>query len=299
MPVCIEMAQLTKRYGSTLAVDALTLEVEKGEVIGLLGPNGAGKSTTLYMLAGLARPTSGSVSIFGKDLRRHLLEVLSRTGVLVERPAFYDYLSARDNLLLCARLARQDVTVDRALDRVGLLRSSGQKVGAFSTGMRQRLGLAQAILLEPEVLLLDEPATGLDPEATQQLIRLLRRLADEANVTIVYSSHMLHEVEGLCDRVAIIDEGKLIACEKTDTLLSYDQSRVEVLVDAPEAAAKRLEAEEWVESATLGPGRVAVNLREPNAQRLTAFLVGLGYRVSGVIPRRRTLQDYFLKVLNQ
>ena len=299
MPVCIEMAKLTKRYGSTLAVDALTLDVEKGEVLGLLGPNGAGKSTTLYMLAGLARPTSGSVSVFGKDLRRNLLNILSRTGVLVERPAFYDYLSARDNLLLCARLARQDVTVDRVLDRVGLLRSSGQKVGTFSTGMRQRLGLAQAMLLEPELLLLDEPATGLDPEATQQLMRLLRRLADEANVTIVYSSHMLHEVEGLCDRVAIMDEGKLVACEKTDTLVSYDQSRVDVLVDAPEAAAKRLEAEDWVESATVGPGRVAVTLREPNAQRLTAFLVGLGYRVSGVIPRRRTLQDYFLKVLNQ
>ena len=299
MPVCIEMAKLTKRYGSTLAVDALTLEVETGEVLGLLGPNGAGKSTTLYMLSGLARPTSGSVSVFGKDLRRNLLEILSRTGVLVERPAFYDYLSARDNLLLCARLARREVTVDRVLDRMGLLRSSSRKVGTFSTGMRQRLGLAQAILLEPDLLILDEPATGFDPEATQQLVRLLRRLADEANVTIVYSSHMLHEVEGLCDRVAIIDEGKLIACEKTDTLVSYDQSRVDVLVDAPEAAAKRLEAEEWVESATVGPGRVAVTLREPNAQRLTAFLVGLGYRVSGVIPRQRTLQDYFLKVLNQ
>ena len=299
MPVCIQTTDLTKRYGATLAVDTLTLEVETGEVLGLLGPNGAGKSTTLYMLAGLVRPTSGSVSVFGKDLRRNLLEILSKTGVLVERPAFYDYLSARDNLLLCARLARQDVTVDRVLDRVGLLRSSGQKVGTFSTGMRQRLGLAQAILLEPGLLLLDEPATGLDPEATQQLMYLLRRLADEAKVTIVYSSHMLHEVEGLCDRVAIIDEGKLIACEKTDTLLSYDQSRVDVLVDAPEAAAKRLEAEEWVESAMVGPGRVAVTLREPNAQQLTAFLVTLGYRVSGVIPRRRTLQDYFLKVLNQ
>ena len=299
MPVCIEMAKLTKRYGSTLAVDALTLEVETGEVLGLLGPNGAGKSTTLYMLAGLVRPTSGSVSILGKDLRRNLLEILSRTGVLVERPAFYDYLSARDNLLLCARLARREVTVDRVLDRMGLLRSSSRKVGTFSTGMRQRLGLAQAILLEPDLLILDEPATGFDPEATQQLMHLLRRLADEANVTIVYSSHMLHEVEGLCDRVAIIDEGKLIACEKTDTLVSYDQSCVDVLVDAPEAAAKRLEAEDWVESATVGPGRVAVTLREPNAQRLTAFLVGLGYRVSGVIPRRRTLQDYFLKVLNQ
>lgn len=299
MPVCIEMAKLTKRYGSTLAVDALTLEVETGEVLGLLGPNGAGKSTTLYILAGLVRPTSGSVSVFGKDLRRNLLEILSRTGVLVERPAFYDYLSARDNLLLCARLARREVTVDRVLDRMGLLRWSSRKVGTFSTGMRQRLGLAQAMLLEPELLILDEPATGFDPEATQQLMHLLRRLADEANVTIVYSSHMLHEVEGLCDRVAIIDEGKLIACEKTDTLVSYDQSCVDVLVDAPEAAAKRLEAEEWVESATVGPGRVAVTLREPNAQRLTAFLVGLGYRVSGVIPRRRTLQDYFLKVLNQ
>jgi len=299
MPACLEMSDLTKRYGAALALDGLTLEVEAGEALGLLGPNGAGKSTTLYMLVGLVRPTSGSVSVFGKDLRQNLMEILSRTGVLVERPVFYDYLSAHDNLLLCARLARQDVTVDRALDRVGLLRSSGKKVGTFSTGMRQRLALAQAILLEPELLILDEPATGLDPEATQQLTRLLRRLADEANVTIVYSSHMLHEVEGLCDRVAIINEGKLVACEQTDTLLSYDQSRVDVLVDAAEAAARRLDAEDWVESTETHAGRVCVTLREPNAQQLTAFLVGLGFRVSGVIPRRRTLQDYFLKVLNQ
>ena len=151
MAVCIQTVELVKRYGSTVAVDHLSLEVQSGEVLGLLGPNGAGKSTTIGMLAGLIRPTSGSISIFGKDTRRQFIEIISRTGVVCERPAFYDHLSVRENLLILARLARREVTVDKTLDRVGLLHAAGTKAHALSMGMRQRLGLAQALLLEPAV----------------------------------------------------------------------------------------------------------------------------------------------------
>jgi ABC-2 type transport system ATP-binding protein len=249
------------------------------------------------MLTGLVKPTSGRVAIFGKDLHKHFLEIIAQVGVLVERPSFYDYLSARDNLRLCARLAGRAVPVDRALDRVGLLSVAGHKVETFSMGMRQRLGLAQAILLEPSLLILDEPANGLDPEATQETLRLLRRLADESRVTIVFASHMLHEVEALCDRVAIVHNGRLLTCERTDALLSYDQSRVEVLIDVPEAAARRLREQAWVESVEVHTGRIEVALREANAHQLTAFLVGAGFKLAGVIPRRMTLQDYFLKVV--
>ncbi|HIJ66426.1 MAG TPA: ABC transporter ATP-binding protein [Candidatus Hydrogenedentes bacterium] len=296
---CIKTENLTKCYGRTVAVGGLSLEVDTGEVFGLLGPNGAGKSTTLYMLAGLVPPTSGSISIFGKDRRKRYLDVASRMGVLVEHPTFYDYLSARANLLLVTKLANRHVSVDRVLDLVGLLDEAKDKVGTFSSGMRQRLGLAQALVTEPELLVLDEPTNGLDVEGTHEILELLRRLAAESNVTIVVSSHMLHEVETLCDRVAVINKGRLVSCSPMDTLLSYDQTDVEVLLDAPEAAARRLALESWVESAEVEPGRLRVRIREANAHQLTAFLVSGGYRVSGVIPRRRTLHDYFLRVLNR
>lgn len=298
MAVCIQTVELVKRFGSTPAVDHLNLEVQSGEVLGLLGPNGAGKSTTIGMLAGLIRPTSGLISVFGKDLRRHFLEIMSRMGVVCERPAFYGHLSARENLLILARLARREVTVDRVLDRVGLLHAAGKKVQTLSMGMRQRLGLAQALLLEPELLILDEPANGLDPEATREMLGLLRQLANEAHVTIVLSSHMLHEVEELCDRVAIINKGRLVSCERTDALLSYDQTHAEVLIDAAEAAAKRLVDMAWVVSVEARPGRLDVVLRDANVHQLNSFLLNTGYRVAGIMPRRRTLQDYFLKVLN-
>jgi len=298
MALCVQISQLTKWFGKTCAVDGLSLEVESGEVLGLLGPNGAGKSTTLYMLCSLIPPSSGAITIFGRELHRHFLEIAPRMGVLPERPVFHDYMSVRDNLLLSARLAGRNVTVDRALDRVGLLQVGHDRVGTLSSGMRQRLGLAQALLLEPELLLLDEPTSGMDPESSQEVLALLRRLAEEARVTILFSSHMLHEVQELCDRVAVINKGRLVACDHVDALLTYDQSHVEVLVDAPEAVAKRLSEQPWVLTAEVRPGRVQVALREPNVHHLTSFLVGQGFRLSGIVPRRRTLQDYFLKVLN-
>ena len=299
MPSCVETTDLTKCYGSVVAVGGLSLEIDAGEVFGLLGPNGAGKSSTLYMLTGLVRPTSGGVTIFGKDLRRGFLEIAGRMGVLVERPSFYNHMTARDNLLLLARLCGRRVTVDRALDRVGMLWAANQKVATFSHGMRQRLGLAQALLTEPELLVLDEPTNGLDAESTRDTLKLLRLLAEQAKVTIIVSSNLLHEVETLCDRVAIMNRGRLLACERTDKLLSYDPKQVEVLVESPESAAKRLMDQPWVASVELHHGKITVKLGEGNIHQLTSFLVSSGYIVSGIIPQRRSLQDFFLKVLER
>jgi ABC-2 type transport system ATP-binding protein len=163
--------------------------------------------------------------------------------------------------------------------------------------MRQRLALAQALLLDPDLLILDEPTTGLDAEATQDVLALLRRLAVDAKVTILLSSHMLHDVEALCDRVAVMNHGRLLACDKTENLLAYDESIVEVVTDTGDAAAKRLRQEEWVAAVEVKPGRLVVRLRTGSAHHLNSYLVGAGYRVSALLPRRRTLHEYFLDVL--
>jgi ABC-2 type transport system ATP-binding protein len=298
MPTCLHIANVTKHYGSTVAVSDFSLEVEAGEVLGLLGPNGAGKSTTLLMVAGLVRPNAGSITVFGKDVRKHFVEVAGRMGVATEMPSFYEYLTVRRNLRLQARLARREVNIDRILDLLGLLRVAGKKAGHLSRGQRQRLGLAQALLTEPDLLLLDEPTAGLDVEATQEVLRLLRRLREKAGVTIVFSSHLMREVESLCDRVAIMNEGKLLTCDRTDALLTYDGHHVEVLLEGGERAAKRLAEQPWVIDVRVNPGRLAVHLGEGSPNQLNSFLVNAGYQVTGLIPRRHTLQDFFLKIMN-
>lgn len=299
MAACIRLNELTKRYRATLAVNALTLEIEQGEVFGLLGSNGAGKSTSLQMMCGLTRPTSGSISVFGRDYHEHRLEIAGRVGVMPERPAFYDNLSVTKNLALLARLSHREVTIDRTLDLVGMLHLSDQKVGTLSGGMRQRLGLAQAFLTEPELLILDEPTNGLDVEQSHEVVRLLRHLADDAKVTIVLTSHTMDEAEALCDRVAVMNAGRLVTCDETDALLSYDKTHLEVLLDTPEPAGRRLREEEWVHSVEVKRHSLLVRLHEPNPHQLNAFLISNGYQISGLLPRRRTLQEYFLKALNE
>ena len=298
MATCIQMKNLRKKYGPNVAVNDLTLDIEAGEVFGLLGPNGAGKSTTLYMLTNLVRPTSGEVRIFGKNIRTNFIDIANRIGVLVERPTFYEHMTVEKNMKLTARLANRNVTISRALELAGLRHMADERVSTLSHGTRQRLGLALAFLTEPELLILDEPTNGLDVEHTQEILGTLRHLANEAKVTIVISSHMMHEVELLCDRVAVINRGNLVSCDSTEALLTYDRSLLEIHTDAPEAAAKRLNEEAWVEVAEPHPGKVIVHLTEANPDRLIAFLVNNGIRVEAAIPRRRTLQEYFLKVLN-
>lgn len=298
MPPCVSFSKVSKFYGSHFAVGGFSLDIAPGETVGLLGPNGAGKSTILYMLTGLVRPTSGSVSIFGKDVRTNFISVAHRIGALVERPAFYDYLTVRKNLKIQASLCGREVNLDRALDLTNMLEYASEKTGTLSQGLRQRLGLALAMLSEPELLVLDEPTSGLDAESTQDILTLLRRLGEETRVTILFSSHLMHEVESLCSRVAIINKGRLVSYEETASLISYDRSQVEVLIEGAENAAKRLRDQAWVVGVTHKPGRLYVHLRDENVHQLNSFLVHAGYQVSGVIPRRRTLQDYFLKVLN-
>jgi len=209
----IEVNGLTKRYGHTVAVDGIDLKIEAGEVFGLLGPNGSGKTTTILMLLGLTEPTGGTVSVLGFDPLRRPLQVKRRVGYLPDMVGFYDHLSAFENLAYTARLIGLDSTesasrINKALDRVGLGDVARQRVSTFSHGMRQRLGIAELLVKEARIAILDEPTNGLDPQATQELLGLIGELRADG-MTIVLSSHLLGLVQSICDRVALFRKGHI------------------------------------------------------------------------------------------
>lgn len=205
---------LTKRYGRFVAVDALELTLQRGEVFGLLGPNGAGKTTTILMLLGLTERSAGQVQVLGFDPARQPLQVKARVGYLPDAVGFYDELTARENLIYIAKLngiPRVEAyrRLDTAIDRMGLHEAKNQRVGTFSRGMRQRLGVAELLLKEPQVIIMDEPTLGLDPEAARQFLQLILDLKHEG-ITIMLSSHLLHQVQAVCDRVGLFHKGRLV-----------------------------------------------------------------------------------------
>jgi ABC-2 type transport system ATP-binding protein len=211
-PYAIETKGLTKHYGKHPAVLDLDLRVPPGVVFGFLGRNGAGKTTTIGMLCGLLRPTGGQAWILGHETRRDLRPALRRTGVLLDRPAFYPYLSGKENLWAVAQAlgGAAPSRIFEVLAVVELDDRAGDRFGAYSAGMKQRLGLAAALLNDPDLLILDEPTTGLDPIGQRDIRQMVRRLAGETGKTIFFSSHQLREVEQICDQVAIIDRGRLV-----------------------------------------------------------------------------------------
>ncbi len=219
----IETHGLTKRYGDKTAVDSLTLEIGRGEVFGLLGPNGAGKTTTILMLLGLTEPSGGSARVVGADPTRDPLSIKSRVGYLPDEVGFYSDLTARENLRYTAALNRlrrevADDRIERVLDDVGLTDDADHKVGTYSRGMRQRLGVADALVKHPAVLILDEPTVNIDPEGVRELLLLVERLRSDQGVTVVLSSHLLHQVQQVCDRIGIFVAGRLEACGTIDEL---------------------------------------------------------------------------------
>ena len=243
----IRTFDLTKRFKQLTAVDQLSFEVRRGEVFGFLGPNGAGKTTTIAMLLGLVRPTAGSAEVLGKDIRRGFSSALRKVGAIVETPAFYPYMSGSDNLKIIARIIGNDAEdrIPTLIEGVGLKGRGEDKVGTYSTGMRQRLGLASAMLGDPELLILDEPTNGLDPAGMQEMRVFIRQLSDEEGKTIFLSSHLLHEVEQVCDRVLILNKGKAIAQGDVSELLSHTDT-VEMRIANIERAGQILSAIDWV-----------------------------------------------------
>ncbi|MCJ7704056.1 MAG: ABC transporter ATP-binding protein [Desulfobacterales bacterium] len=214
--IIVETEELTKKYGSRTAVDHLNIKIEEGEVFGFLGPNGAGKTTTLLMFLGLTEPTSGKAKVMGFDPTREPFKVKERVGYLPENVGFYDDMDARQNLRYIAKLNRisgdvSEKRIDYWLEMVGLSEESTKKVGTYSKGMRQRLGIAEVLIKEPKLVFLDEPTIGLDPDGTNRMLDLIHSLSREKNITLFLSSHLLDQVQKICDRVGIMINGNLVA----------------------------------------------------------------------------------------
>ena len=228
---------LTKRYGDTVAVDGLDLRIERGEVFGLLGPNGAGKTTAILMLLGLTEPTSGSVRIVGLDPARQAIAVKEKVGYLPDAVGFYANLTGRQNLRYTARLnriPREDAErrIDALLEQVGLAGRADDRVATYSRGMLQRLGVADALVKDPEVLILDEPTIGIDPEGVAHMLQLIRDISAGSGVTVLLSSHLLAQVQAICDRIGIFVGGRLVACGTIDELGAAHGGRMVIEVEA-------------------------------------------------------------------
>jgi ABC-type multidrug transport system ATPase subunit len=293
----IETRGLSRRFGRIRAVDGLDLTVRHGAIFGFLGPNGAGKSTTIRMLTGLLRPTSGQARVLGVPIR-HRLRVGHRVGSLVDEPAFYPHLTGRQNLRLLASLSGgvRPGEIEQALRLVRLDKDADRKLRTYSHGMRQRLGVAQALVPQPELLILDEPASGLDPEGLADVRALLRSLSEQG-ITIFLSSHLLGEVEQLCTEVGVISHGRLAAQGPVGSLLEAPKPITRLRVDDTDKALRVVAELASVTAEATGDGVVEVSGEEHDPSEINRRLVGAGVRVYELMPARRTLESLYIEIM--
>jgi ABC-2 type transport system ATP-binding protein len=287
---------LCKSYGSRRAVDHLNLVVERGEIFGFLGPNGAGKTTTIRMALGLIRPTEGRVEVLGEDVRRARSHVLPRVGALIESPALYDYMSGRANLQAFASVLGgvPRGRIDEVLEIVDLTGRQKDLVSSYSMGMKQRLGVAAALLNDPELLVLDEPANGLDPAGIVEMRDLLRTLVEQGK-TIFVSSHVLAEVQQICDRVAIINLGKLVKVAPIADLVR-GHGEFEVAVEDAMAVLTLVRSTDWGAAARLDDGVLVTAAPGGRGRELVRFLTERRVYPDRVNERQQNLEEIFLSL---
>lgn len=297
--IVVNIRNLTKRYGQRLAVNDLSLQVQRGEIMGFLGPNGAGKTTTIRMMLGLIAATSGSVEILGKDIVKHRAQILPRVGALVETPALYLYMSGRDNLTAVGDSLGgvPKARIDAVLEMVGLQNRQKDRVKTYSLGMKQRLGVAMALLQDPDVLVLDEPANGLDPAGIVEMRDLMHRLSAEGK-TVFISSHLLSEVQQICTRVAIINLGKLVTVSSIGEL-TQGHGEFSVTLDRPQEALTLVQAQPWGKNARLDANGALITTAPNNRGRdLNLFLVKVGFAPDTLTMATQDLEEVFLRLTN-
>ncbi|MBT2291434.1 ABC transporter ATP-binding protein [Paenibacillus albidus] len=297
MPL-LQIHDLTKKIGKKILVDHLTLEMNKGEILGLLGPNGAGKTTTIRMLVGLISKSEGQVLINGLDTDQHFEQAMAQVGVIVEQPDLYKYLSGYDNLRLFSRMSK-GVTrqrIDEIVHWVGLSHSIRDKVSSYSLGMRQRLGLAVALMHNPLLLLLDEPTNGLDPAGIRELREHLKLLARQQDVGIVISSHLMSEMEMMCDRVAILQKGKLVGVQRVSDMVQDEHAQVRFEVDRPDLAVQLLQSLLSGEQIEVEQEQLRVRIPKNRIPEISQKLLDAGISVYGVTTIKRTLEDKYIEI---
>ncbi|TCT23664.1 ABC-2 type transport system ATP-binding protein [Melghiribacillus thermohalophilus] len=290
MTTMIELKNVSKQYKEVKAVDRLNLKIKKGEIFGLLGPNGAGKSTTIHMLLGLTEPTEGEVYVGGIHATTRPIEVKKRVGFLPDDVGFYEDMTGLENLLLTARLngLKEDMAKERALSllkQVGLEDAANKKAGEYSRGMRQRLGLADVLMKDPEVVILDEPTLGIDPKGIQEFLKMIRTLSKEKKLTVLLSSHQLHQVQQICDRVGLFVKGKLLAQGDMESLQKqlFDDYSVQYKVEIgttsqnPEEELNKIPGVQSV--VPQSDGTYIIDLKQADNGELARFIIEKGYRL--------------------
>ncbi|GGP12094.1 ABC transporter ATP-binding protein [Oceanobacillus neutriphilus] len=299
MEYIVETKHLTKKFGKEEAVSNLEMKIPKGEIYGFLGPNGAGKTTTIRMLLGLMRPTSGSVQLFGKDMKNNRIDILKNIGSLVENPSYYPHLTAKENLEASRKILNvPKKRIDEVLQQVRLHGVANKKVKGFSLGMKQRLGIAAAMLHQPELLILDEPTNGLDPSGIIEMRQLIQSLPEEYGMTVLISSHLLSEIDQMATRVGVVSKGKMIFQDSIETMRKFAQASIQVKVNDNEAAWRSLlangqKADLEKESVTLqaeDDGQVAASIR---------YLVQQGFSIYRVQEEKRSLENIFLEMTKE
>jgi ABC-2 type transport system ATP-binding protein len=296
----IELNRLSKSFRDRVAVRDFNLQVEEGEVFGLLGRNGAGKSTTIKMMLGLIAPDKGDIRLMSHDLGQEHNRAMERVGALVERPSFYEYLTGRKNLQLLARNFGNDFDrkSDELAERLGILNRLNDKVSTYSQGMRQKLGIVLSLLPDSRLVVLDEPTNGLDPQGIREVRQFIREFAEQGDVTVFLSSHLLSEVEQICTSLAVIEMGEVMVKGPISEMVK-DENEIELQVGSVMQAIEIIESVCDSSVSALPDNRLRLKLKSMTAAELNQRLVDAGIEVSELRPVKRTLEEYFLHLTGE
>jgi len=289
----LKIDNLRKRFGNVEAVKDVNLKINKGDVFGFLGPNGAGKSTTIRMILGLVKPDNGNVVINGYNLKDDYKKALNKVGAMVETPSFYEYMTGYENLKLTANLFKNVKHVDvlKVIKIVGLKQKANEKVKGYSVGMKQRLGIARALLNNPELIILDEPTSGLDPQGKKEIRKLITNLSESKNITFFICTHLLNEVEQICNRVAILQEGQIIS----NRLLTEDNDKkwIKIYTNQKEEVSKLLKEYDGVYNIKISDNGVEINIESNNIEEVNTLLFTKNLKIKYIVPKVESLENYY------
>lgn len=294
----IETIDVCKSFKNKKVIDKINLSVEPGDIYGFLGQNGAGKTTTIRMVLGLIRPDSGTINLCGYNIKNNLKEALSNVGAIVETPTFHTYMSAYENLKLTARLFPNinENRIMEVLDIVGLKSRLRDKVKVYSLGMKQRLGIARALLCNPKLMVLDEPTNGLDPQGMKEIRDLITNLSKDKSINFFVSSHLLHEIEQICNKVGIIKEGNLVVQGNVRELLNTDYERIEIIVQDRKSTINVLKQASFVKEIKDSGKNIEVIISKGEKINLNQYLVSKNIIIEQLLVRENSLEEYFFKL---